>query len=279
MTNGFVLKCTSTSRRIQRKCLQNTSCYAVAGLSSTLAEKRTVTEGETTKVIESEENESWVARSFEAEDESGVMLDNQKAPKHKESPMSQFESRPFPLGMIVDMDEIKRALILAAINPRIGGLVISGRRGTGKSVLARAVHRLLPKYIERVKGNPYNIDPTGKDGIDSFLQHEMISSGLSFEEMEMELVPTPFVQIPLNVMEDSLLGTVDLEKSVQTGRSEFSPGLLAKAHRGILYVDEINLLDEEAANLLLNVIADGYVIVEREGLSVQYPCKPLLIAT
>lgn len=189
------------------------------------------------------------------------------------------EARPFPLGMIVDQDEIKKALILAAANPRMGGVVISGRRGTGKSVLARSVHRLLPSHIERIKGNAYNIDPTAKDGIDSFLQSELQNMGKTLENMETEFVQTPFVQIPLNVMEDSLIGTVDLERSLEAGKTLFSPGLLAKAHRGILYVDEINLLDEEATNILLNVMADGYVTVEREGLSVRYPCRPLLIAT
>jgi magnesium chelatase subunit D len=177
------------------------------------------------------------------------------------------------------MDEIKQALILSVINPRMGGVVIEGRRGTGKSVLARAVHRLLPSHIERIKGSPYNVDPEGSFGVDSVLQDELQQSGESLSDMETELVPTPFVQIPINAMESNLLGTVDLERSIQSGVTEFSPGLLARAHRGILYVDEINLLDEEAVNVLLSVIADGYVTIEREGLSLRYPCRPLLIAT
>ena len=193
--------------------------------------------------------------------------------------VQQLEARPFPFGMIVGLDDIKQALILAAVNPRTGGVVISGRRGTGKSVLARAVHRLLPPFIERIKGSPYNVDPEGRDGMDSILQEMIVSGNETLQNLETELVPTPFVQIPLNAMEDSLLGTVDLEQSIRRGSPEFSPGLLARAHRGILYVDEINLLDEEAANVLLNVIADGYVQIEREGLSLRYPCKPLLIAT
>lgn len=218
--------------------------------------------------------EDFIKEAFE----SGVGLSKH----HKERIIHPYvpvkETRPFPLGMIVGQEDIKRALMLAAVNPGIG-IAIYGSRGTGKSVLARAAYRILPQTIERIKGSPYNIDPNGTERVDTFLQNQMLKSGQSLQDFEMELIPTPFVQIPLNVMEDSLLGTVDLEKSMQTGTTIFSPGLLAKAHRGVLYVDEINLLDEDAINILLNVVVDGYVTVEREGLSVQYPCKPLLIAT
>lgn len=186
--------------------------------------------------------------------------------------------RPFPLSMIVGQDAIKQALLLSAVNTRMGGVVISGGKGTAKSVMARALHQLLPP-IERIKGSPFNIDPEGEFGIDDFLRTDILNGGKPLNERETEVIEAPFVQVPLNVMEDRLIGSSDLEESVKTGKSVFSPGLLAKAHRGVLYVDDINLLDEETANILLNVVNDGYVQVEREGISLRYPCKPLLIAT
>jgi len=186
--------------------------------------------------------------------------------------------RPFPLSMIVGQDNIKQSLLLAAVNGRMGGVVISGGKGTAKSVMARALHQLLPP-IEVIKGSAFNIDPEGEFGMDDFLKTELATGGPPLSERETEVISAPFVQVPLNVMEDRLIGSADLEESVKTGKSVFSPGLLAKAHRGVLYVDDINLLDEETANILLNVVNDGYVLVEREGISLRYPCKPLLIAT
>ena len=186
--------------------------------------------------------------------------------------------RPFPLSMVVGQDNIKQALLYAAVNPKMGGVVISGGRGTAKSIMARAVHRLLPP-IEVLADSQFNIDPEGVDGMDDFLKTDLVNGGTPLSERETEIIEPPFVQVPLNVMEDRLLGSVDVEKSVQTGKTVFQPGLLAKAHRGVLYVDDINLLDQELANILLNIITTGYVIVEREGVSVRYPCRPMLIAT
>jgi magnesium chelatase subunit D len=186
--------------------------------------------------------------------------------------------RPFPLSMIVGQDNIKQSLLLAAVNNRMGGVVISGGKGTAKSVMARALHQLLPP-IEVIKGSAFNIDPEGEFGMDDFLKTELANGGPPLSERETEVIDAPFVQVPLNVMEDRLIGSSDLEESVKTGKSVFSPGLLAKAHRGVLYVDDINLLDEETANILLNVVNDGFVLVEREGISLRYPCRPLVIAT
>jgi len=191
---------------------------------------------------------------------------------------SMLGGRPFPLSMIVGNTAIKQALLLSAVNYRMGGVVISGRRGTAKSVMARALHSLLPP-IEVLKGSAFNIDPEAEFGIDDFLRVDIENGGVALENRETEIIQTPFVQVPLNVMEDRLIGSADLEESIKTGKTVFSPGLLAKAHRGVLYIDDINLLDEETANILLNVVNDGWVTVEREGISVRYPCKPLLIST
>jgi len=196
----------------------------------------------------------------------------------KQADQMMSGGRPFPLSMVVGQEPIKQALLLSAINGRMGGVVISGGKGTAKSVMARAIHQLLPP-IEVIKGSPFNIDPAGEFGIDDFTKTALDNGGTPLEEQETEVIDAPFVQVPLNVMEDRLIGSADLEESVKTGKSVFSPGLLAKAHRGVLYVDDINLLDEETANILLNVVTEGKVIVEREGISLTYPCRPLLIAT
>lgn len=191
---------------------------------------------------------------------------------------SSMQQTNLPLSMVIGQDSIKTALLLAAVNSDMGGVLISGGRGTAKSVMARGLHALLPP-IERVKGSRYNIDPTKEEQIDSELAAELAATGKQLSDLETEVISAPFVQIPLNVMDDMLVGSIDVEQSVKRGQSMFQPGLLARAHRGLLYVDDLNLLDSEATNILLQVISDGRVIVEREGISISYPCKPLLVAT
>lgn len=226
-------------------------------------------------VADDKETASAAERSRAAMEAEAAM---DEAPRVKPVEIMTLGGRPFPLSMIVGQDAIKQALLLAAVNNRMGGVVISGGKGTAKSVMARALHQLLPP-IEVVKGSPFNIDPKGEYGLDDFTRTDIDNGGIPLEERETEVIPAPFVQVPLNVMEDRLIGSADLEESVKSGKTVFSPGLLAKAHRGVLYVDDINLLDEETANILLNVVNDGVVTVEREGLSLKYPCRPLLIAT
>jgi len=183
----------------------------------------------------------------------------------------------FPFSAIVGQDEMKLALMIAAVDPGIGGVLIFGDRGTGKSTAVRALAGLLPR-TRAVVGCPYGCAPDETAGICDVCRPAGRSRGAK-PKARSRLAPAPVVDLPLGATEDRVVGALDLERALTEGVKAFEPGLLARANRGFLYIDEVNLLEDHLVDLLLDVAASGENVVEREGLSVRHPARFVLIGS
>lgn len=180
----------------------------------------------------------------------------------------------FPFTAIVGQEEMKLALILNTIDPKIGGVMIMGDRGTGKSTTIRALADLLPE-ISVIADDPFNSDPNDPD-----LMSDAVRSQLEQQiELPVAQKKVTMVDLPLGATEDRVCGTIDIEKALSEGVKAFEPGLLAKANRGILYVDEVNLLDDHLVDVLLDSAASGWNTVEREGISIRHPARFVLVGS
>lgn len=187
----------------------------------------------------------------------------------------QNQTRPvFPFTAIIGQEEMKLALILNVIDPKIGGVMIMGDRGTGKSTTIRAIADLLPE-IEVVVDDLFNSHVSDYDLMSDFTKDQM-AQGI---QIVTKFIKVPMIDLPLGATEDRLCGTIDIEKALNEGIKTFEPGLLAKANRGILYVDEVNLLDDHLVDILLDSSASGWNIVEREGISVRHPSRFVLVGS
>ena len=207
--------------------------------------------------------------------------------------------RAFPLAAITGHSLLKLSLLLAAVDPSLGGVIIAGGRGTGKSVLARGLHSLIPPIeiidneliLEKLNDNKIsfrpisrNLDPTKPEEWDKNI-NQLIAKiiGIDYlnqiESIPSKVVQAPFIQVPIGITEDRLVGSIDVSASLNTGEQVFQPGVLAEAHRGVLYVDDINLLDDGIVNLILEATGREQNNIERDGLSLSHPCRSLLIAT
>jgi len=188
--------------------------------------------------------------------------------------LKKFSSPVFPFTAIVGQEEMKLALQLNVIDPKIGGVMIMGDRGTGKSTTIRAIADLLPQ-IEIVKNDPFNSSPYDLD----LMSNEVKLNIQKGSVLETEFIKIPMVDLPLGATEDRVCGTIDIEKALTEGIKAFEPGLLAKANRGILYVDEVNLLDDHLVDILLDSAASGWNTVEREGISIRHPARFVLVGS
>jgi len=181
---------------------------------------------------------------------------------------------PFPFSAVVGQEEMKLALLLNLVDPVIGGVLIQGDRGTGKSKAVRGLVRLLPD-IPSVADDKYNSSPEDV----SVMSDEVRDRIAAGEELPVVNRRTPFVELPLGATEDRVTGTIDIERALLEGGKAFEPGILARVNRGVLYIDEVNLLDDQLVDVLLDSAAGGWNTVEREGVSVRHPARFILVGT
>src|SRR6267378_1897804 len=196
------------------------------------------------------------------------------APNYPESVSITLDRHVFPFTAIVGQESMKLALILNAIVPTIGGVLIRGEKGTGKSTAVRALARLLPEHLV-VEGCHFGCDPEDTDALCSECRQRLADAGvLPSHKRRMRVV-----ELPINSSEDRVVGTIDIEAALRAGAKRFEPGVLAEANRNILYVDEVNLLDDHLVDVLLDAAAMGVNVVEREGISVWHPSRFILVGT
>ena len=180
----------------------------------------------------------------------------------------------FPFSAIVGQEEMKLAMLVTTIDPTIGGVLVFGDRGTGKSTAVRALAAILPK-MKAVVGCPYACDPDSSQAHCGFCAERKAGTA----RVKIHQLPVPVVDLPLGVTEDRVVGALNLERALADGVKDFEPGLLARANRGFLYIDEVNLLEDHIVDLLIDVAASGENVVEREGLSIQHPARFVLVGS
>jgi magnesium chelatase ATPase subunit I len=185
-----------------------------------------------------------------------------------------FDKLTFPFLRFVGQDQLKLALCLVMVDPNVGGVLIMGDRGTGKSIIVRSLVHVLPD-LEVVPGDPFNSSPSDP----SLMSSDILARFRAGEKLASTKRATPLVELPLGATEDRVCGTIDIEKALQDGVKALEPGLLARVNRGILYIDEVNLLDDGLVDIILDSAASGINTVEREGISFVHPAKFIMIGS
>lgn len=201
-------------------------------------------------------------------------MSNPPSERHPKTASRQAGAVNFPLAALVGQEKMKTALFLLAVDPRLGGILLVGQKGTAKSTAVRSLAEILPE-LEVVKGCAYNCDPRSAENFCPECRGKVKAD----EKLETRERSAPFYTLPLGATEDRVAGGIDIEKSIARGRPIVKPGLLGQANRGFLYVDEVNLLEPYLAHLLLDAAESGVVYVEREGISIWHPARAALIGT